>query len=307
MAIDIKHLHHFYTVAELGSFSKAAESFQLTQPALSRSIKTLEESIGAPLLDRARGDIVPTAMGRVVLAHARQISANMDDLERDIALTKGMELGELRIGVGPFGGMALVGPVVGRLNKLHPKLRFDIVLAPWQELPERLRGRDLDLVVSALTQVQQHEDFEISALAAHPYVTVCRPGHPLHNRSTVSVDELLAFPWVGPSLPAGTMDELFSSIPPSQRDQVRRTGIFAIRCDSSAVLKDALLNSDAVSMMPRFVVANDITLRQLAVINGPDLAVRTRYGVAWIRHRKLQELGLRFIEMLHAYDREISN
>jgi DNA-binding transcriptional LysR family regulator len=99
--------------------------------------------------------------GRLLLTHARQLDSATRDLERDIALTQGLELGELRIGVGPYGGSALVGPALGRLNLAHPGLRLKTVLAPWQELPDRARARDVDLIVVELSQVQLMDDFAV--------------------------------------------------------------------------------------------------------------------------------------------------
>jgi DNA-binding transcriptional LysR family regulator len=82
---------------------------------------------------------------------------------------RGLELGELRIGVGPYGGSALVGPALGRLNYAHPGLRLKTVLAPWQELPDRARARDVDLIVVELSQVQLMDDFAVQALTEHAW------------------------------------------------------------------------------------------------------------------------------------------
>ena len=148
--MELRQLRHLMAVVEHGSFSRAAEAVHLTQPALSRSIQALEASVGAPVLERNRGAIQPTDVGQLLLTHARLLDTVTRDLERDIALTQGLELGELRIGVGPYGGSALVGPAIGQLNRAHPGLRLKTVLAPWQELPDRARARDVDLIVVAV-------------------------------------------------------------------------------------------------------------------------------------------------------------
>jgi hypothetical protein len=108
--MELRQLRHLIAVVEHGSFSRAAEAVHLTQPALSRSIQALESEVGAAVLERNRGAIVPTDIGHLLLTHARLLDTVTRDLERDIALTRGLELGELRIGVGPYGGSALVGP-----------------------------------------------------------------------------------------------------------------------------------------------------------------------------------------------------
>src|SRR5574343_2054742 len=153
--MELRQLRHLLAIVEHGSFSRAAEAVHLTQPALTRSIQALEATVGAPVLERQRGAVAPTDVGRLLLTHARLLDTVTRDLERDIALTQGLELGELRIGVGPYGGSALVGPAIGQLHRAHPGLRLTTVLAPWQELPERARARAVDLIVVEVSQVGQ--------------------------------------------------------------------------------------------------------------------------------------------------------
>ena len=172
MNIELRHLKHLSALAEHASFSRAAEALHLTQPALSRSIQALEAQVGGPLFERQRGGIEPTELGRLLLRHAQVFEASSQDLEHEIRLARGLELGELRIGVGPYGGSALVGPALGRLNLAHPGLRLKTVLAPWQELPDRARARDVDLIVVELSQVQLMDDFAVQALSEHGLVVV---------------------------------------------------------------------------------------------------------------------------------------
>ena len=126
-------------------------------------------------------------MGRLLLRHARALDAGTRDLEREIRLAKGMELGELRIGVGPWGGAAMVAPVIGRLHAQHPRLRLRVVVAPWRELPARLRAREVDIVVGALRGIEQLDEFAIDGLTDHDMVVVGRSGHPLTGTAAVTV------------------------------------------------------------------------------------------------------------------------
>jgi DNA-binding transcriptional LysR family regulator len=213
--MELRQLRHLIAVVEHGSFSRAAEAVHLTQPALSRSIQALEASVGAPVLERHRGAIEPTDVGRLLLTHARQLDSATRDLERDIALTQGLELGELRIGVGPYGGSALVGPALGRLNLAHPGLRLKTVLAPWQELPDRARARDVDLIVVELSQVQLMDDFAVQALSEHGLVVVCQPRHPLTLMDSPTLADVFSYPVAGPSL-TPALTSLLQDLPPRE-------------------------------------------------------------------------------------------
>lgn len=300
--IDLRHLRHLIGVAEHGSFSRAAEALHLTQPALSRSIQALEASVGAPVFERIRGAIEPTELGRLLLRHARLLDAGAHDLDRDIALTKGLEIGELRIGVGPFGGSALIGPVVGRLSRLHPRLKVKLVLAPWQELPERVRARDVDLLVAELSEVTRLEDFETRALALHPVQPVCRRGHPLIGVRPLTLSQLIEHPLAGPALPEAVARTLLEAVPAHRRAGVAHAGLLTLECDSSTILKTIVAESDAVSMMPRFMVEADLAAGALAVLEGFDLGLQVQFGAAWLHRRSLSRAGERFVELLAAHD-----
>ena len=302
MNIDLRHLRHLRAVAAHASFSRAAEALHLTQPALSRSIQTLEAQVGGALFERQRGGIEPTELGRLLLRHAQAFETAAIDLADEIRLTKGLELGELRIGVGPFGGSALIGPVIGRLNQLHPHLRVKLVVAPWGELPERARARDVDLLVLELSEVERLDDFAARALSGHAAVVVCRAGHPLLDVPQPSLQDLFAYPLAGPRLPPQAAHALAAEAPAPQREVMVRGGLLTLECDSSSVLKSMLMHSDAVSMMPRFMVADELRAGLLAEVPGIDLNTQARFGAAWVRQRAMSGPGQKFIDLLVAHD-----
>ncbi|HTN49019.1 MAG TPA: LysR family transcriptional regulator [Burkholderiaceae bacterium] len=306
MAIDLRQLRHLLALAEHKNFSRAADAVHLTQPALSRSIQALEASVGAPLFERTRGAIEPTEIGRLVLRHARSLNASAGDLEREIRLAKGLDLGELRVGVGPFGGSALIGPVAGRLSRLHPKLRLHLIVAPWGELPERARARDVDLVVAELTEISVLDDFESQGLANHRVFVACRPRHPLTGRAERRLEDVFSYPLAGPRLPERVTRALLAATPPAGRTALARAGPLTIECDSSSVLKSILKESDAVSMMPRFMFEDELRTEELVMLPSIDVPVQIRFGAAWVKQRSLAGAGARFVELLRAHDAELA-
>lgn len=306
MNIELRHLRHLKVLAEQASFSRAAEVLHITQPALSRSIQGLEAQVGGALFERQRGGIEPTELGRVLLRHAQAFEASTRDLAHEIRLARGLELGELRIGVGPFGGSALIGPVVGRLNRLHPRLRIQLIVAPWQELPERARARDVDLIVLELSEVEQLDDFASRALSPHQAVVVCRAGHPLLALPSPGLEDLFAYPLAGPRLPPHAAKALAAGMPAERRATLVRDGLLTLECDSSSVLKSMLVDSDAVSMMPRFMVQAEVASGVLAVAERITLGTKPRFGVAWLRQRTVSGAALKFMDLLAAHDAQLA-
>ena len=194
MDVELRRLRHLIALAEHGNFGRAAAACYITQPALSRSIQALEAQVGATLFDRRRTGVELTDMGRLLLNHAVTLEAGARDLDREVRLAKDLELGELRIGVGPWGGSVLVAPVVGQLHAQHPRLSMRVVVAPWRELPPRLRARDVDIAVGSLAEIEELDDFEVFGLTEHDVVVVCRAGHPLSVHGGVDAERRLRLP-----------------------------------------------------------------------------------------------------------------
>lgn len=308
--IDLKRLRHLTALVQHGNFHRAAEALHLTQPALSRSIQALEAHVGAPLLTRQRTGVEPTELGRLLLRHAGALEAQVRDLDRELRLTRGLALGELRVGVGPWGGSVLVGPVVGRLIAQHPGLQLKLVLAPWQELPERARAREVDVILGELREVEQLADFECAPLQAHEVCVVARAGHPLTRKPQLQTADLFDWPLAGPHLPLNALQALqamaeAAGVPPERL----RPGLLGVTCDSSGILRQVLQTSDALSFMPRFMAegsgessGEEKGEQGLVTLPVPGLTQSVRFGAAWLRGRTLGGIGEKFVEMLRAHD-----
>src|SRR3982074_1764810 len=100
--VNSRRLTHLIALAEEGSFARAAQRVHLSQPALSRSIQTLEEEIGLRLFDRAARGVAITSAGKLILWRARRVLFETRCLARDVELLKTHEFGQLRAGLGPY-------------------------------------------------------------------------------------------------------------------------------------------------------------------------------------------------------------
>lgn len=306
MNIEARHLRHVLVLAELGNFSRAAEALHITQPALSRSIQAVEACVGAPVFGRQRGGVEPTEVGLLLLQHARTMDILTRDLEREIRLTKGLDLGDLRIGVGPFGASALIGPVVGKLNRLHPRLHVSILVTPWQELPQRIQSRDVDLILIELSEVEQMDEFESLTLSPQPAFVVCRTGHPLTALPSPQPKDVFMYPLAGPKLPFHAAQTLAKAAQANPGSGSMQPPPRMIECDSSTILKSILLESDAVTMMPQFMVEAELKSQRLCLLTNIEMQVSTRFGAAWLKHRSLSRASQKFLELLQAQDAVLS-
>lgn len=144
----LDQLRHFLLIAERGTFTEAARRAHLSQPALTASVRRLEEILGARLFDRGRRGAVLTQAGQVLLPHARAAVVAVDEGSRALRALEELEGGEVRVGGGSTACTYLLPPVLSSFRKKHPKVALRL-----RELPEELafdafdRG-ELDLLVA---------------------------------------------------------------------------------------------------------------------------------------------------------------
>jgi DNA-binding transcriptional LysR family regulator len=293
---ELRQLRHAVALSEHRNFARAADTLHITQSALTRSIQALEARLGARLFDRGQRDVTPTMLGELVLRHAAALELAARDLQRDVELAKGLEIGELRIGAGPFAGAAITAWSVGRLSEAHPRLRTEVVIGPWQELPERIRQRQVDLIVGDMRDIGLLDGFEVRALEPHPMVWVCRAGHPLTSGPAVSFPELLAYPLAGPRLPGEVLAWLQRQLP-DELSGMRGSPV-TITCDSSEVLKRILIRSNAISMMSPFMLADELRDGRLVALPYVGEGIDGRYGAAWLKGRTLSTPARVFLDLL---------
>src|SRR5262245_28894038 len=119
-------LRHLLLIAEQGSFRGAAQRAHLSQPALTASIKRLEEWAGGRLLDRGRHGAVLTQAGTALLPHARAALAAVHDGQRAVEQIAGLEVGEVRVGAGATVCTFLLPPALAAFRRAHPQIRLTL-------------------------------------------------------------------------------------------------------------------------------------------------------------------------------------
>ncbi|MBP7655293.1 MAG: LysR family transcriptional regulator [Pseudoxanthomonas sp.] len=194
--MNLKQLEHLLAVAETGSFSRAAEQLHLTQPALSRSIRMLEEELDARLIDRMgrRNELTP--MGETVAVRAKQLVFEAEELSRSVALMKGGSSGAIRVGLGSGPGAMLMTPLMTHVAQNHPDVRLTITRGAIELQLRQLRERLLDALVIDMRSIAPADDLVIELAAEMRGGFVCRSGHPLASKTPncISFKDVLRYP-----------------------------------------------------------------------------------------------------------------
>lgn len=174
--IKFRHLEAFSAIARAGSLKRAAEQLHLTQPAISKTLKELEEIAGARLMDRDRAGVRLTAAGEVFLQFAEQSTAAMRHALRSVR--GGERSGRLAIGALPSVAGTILPDAVSRFIAEAPDTLIEVQEGQHHDLTTQLRSGALDLVVGRLGRPETMVGLTFRQLYSEQVVIVARPATP---------------------------------------------------------------------------------------------------------------------------------
>ena len=197
MLASLGLLRHFLAVAEDGNLTSAARRLGLSQPALTKSIRRLEASLGATLFERRSRGMALTPQGLIMLRHARDIRTECRFAESELEAARHGHKGQLRIGAGPFWGAAIVPRAVARLHERFPDLQIELLTGVNTITHPKLFRGDLDLVVSALPRDEPLPPFVVSReLMTIEMRLVAGSAHPLWAKPVILAPDLDPYRWI---------------------------------------------------------------------------------------------------------------
>jgi DNA-binding transcriptional LysR family regulator len=302
MKVKFHLLRQATALAEHGSFSRAAESLNVSQPALSRGIKELEDQVGIALFNRNRSGNELTDFGRVFIQHAAELVSGAADLEREVALAKDLATGDLSVGMGPYVSETL-GPIcTAEFVAAHPGVRTKIVVDSPAAMARMLRNRTIDLMVGESSLVGPEEDLEaIEHLPPIPGCVLTRTHHPLRQRSKISMSDLLEFPFAQVvMLPPRVLKPILAA---RRSTRTRPSGPLpqfpAIECPTLDFAVKIIRSSDAFTFGALHTVRDELERGEVTpLLHEPWL--RSEWAVLRLRRRTLSPAMTAFIETLRS-------
>lgn len=286
--MTLVQLKHFLELAQTGSFSKSADKLFITQPALSRSIQSLEEELGQPLFDRVGRKNELTAFGQHILGQARDLIEAANNLKQSGQHLLSGQLGHMRLGLGSGPGAIWMTSLLMCMANEFPKAHLDIARGATSLLVQQLRERSLDALILDIRSLSPASDLRVEPLCEMPGAFMCRPGHPLAQRKSVSIEQVRTYPVASTPL----SDEVARVLIERYGAQAHPDQLVTLRCEELSSLLDVARTSDAIVLAIR-AIAPDLVSLPMA----PALHATARFGWVTLKSRSESPLAKRLHDM----------
>jgi DNA-binding transcriptional LysR family regulator len=287
--MDFDQLETFIEVSRLSSFSRAAEKRFRTQPAISSQIRSLEEEIGAKLLDRSGGKVSLTASGKLFLKFAEETLDARKAATVAIAETERVPRGEIVVGANEGTCLHILPEVFAHFKKQYPDVSVSIRRADYAKVLESVIDNSVDFGVVSMPVT----DNRLTAVLIHKddLVLIATPKHPLAKLKSASAADIAQYPLVMPKVghTRDALDDLFH-----QRKLKPR---YAMELDSSELLKRFVAADVGVGFISRSNVQEDVKANVLATVPLADAQIRRDLALVFRKDKALSRAALAFIDI----------
>ncbi len=290
--MNLNQLKVFCEVVERQGFTRAAEALYLTQPAVSRQVRELEQHYGVELFEQIGKRIYPTEAGNTLYSYAKQVFHTLDDLEVEVNQLKGLKAGHLRIAASATAGTYLLPPLLGRFKRKYPGVEVTLEIHNSQQVEQRLlQYQQLDLGV---TERPVHEE----ALYSEPFdtdelVVIVAPDHQLAGRESLGISDLQGERFILREIGSGTrtlLDEEFARLDLRVRP--------VMELGSTAALKQAVAANLGISICSSRSIGLEVDAGLLKMLHCDGIRLVREIRFVHHKDRRLSRAASAFLQIL---------
>jgi DNA-binding transcriptional LysR family regulator len=288
--VTLDQLRTFRAVARLQSFTRAAESLRLTQPAVSAQIVALEGRLKARLFDRIGKRIVLTEAGRIVLDGAEAILRQVAEMRQSLDDLEGLRRGTLTLGASLVVGIYLLPEILGRFKKQYPQVEVRLRIEYARKIIEEVAISAIDLGIVGEGLPVTDSRLVVKPFRKDELVVIVSARHPWASRRRISPAELAREPFIIPENTLATSEIV-----------LRQLGAAGIRLNTVMELgnieavKKAVEANLGVSIMSQCAISGEVAARQLTALRVAGVTLQRDMSVVWRKDQHLSRATEAFL------------
>jgi DNA-binding transcriptional LysR family regulator len=275
-AVEIQQLKYLLAAVRHGNFVKAAEASNITQSGLSRSITTLEQRLGVPLLVRTATGVTPTVFGLSVLRRANLILNEVERATHEIRAIEEGRTGDVSIGITQNYAHYFIPGLLAEFQRDRPDIRVRVMTGGFIDLSRSVAAGELDFAFGLIGPIEVPDDLIIEPLREHYARVVANASHPLATALEVTVEDLAAARWAtltGEGFQRNFVDFF------TMRGQPQPTQ--TLTTDSIDLIRRIVLTTDMLTVLPANVVLAEVEAGNIVILPCDTPAEVTQIGLVF--------------------------
>lgn len=300
--IKYQQLRHALALLEHGNFNKAAQTQNISQPAFSRSIAKLEQSLGVKLFHRHPTGVTTTVYVKILNKYTLQIMTATHDLEREIKIAQGLGVGKLSVALGSYPAELSGHRALGRLISLFPELRCKVTVSSWYEVERLVLNHTVDLGLAETSTTKKNKYLANEPIGSHQCILFCRANHPILDKKYISKKDLNRFPVVLMKVPGRVAPHFPGKLFPEKNTA---NMIPSVEIGDITLSRQIVTESDAYSAATPLQIKNELEKGIFSVIpfKAPELFLN--YGFMYLRDRALSPAAERYMDLVREIEHEV--
>ena len=299
----INRLKAALVLAETLNFHRAAERLEMSQPHLTRTIKSLEKELGINLFERGPHGVTVTADGSRALKEAAVLVKAEAAFHGKVEALRNSSASSLRIAVGAFISQSWAASAVMAMKSTDAGISISLRELDWWTLSDAVHSGEFDLAIGELSEANKNPDLVKEPFPEREGSIIVRAGHPLAGRNQVTLEEISRFPLAGPRLP-GRIAQL---LPPAcAMGSLSEDGQFfvpVIECATPRSMIDVVSASNAICMIWPEYCAGQLKAGQLLELPFHPPWLRVTQGIMYRRNKPLSPAALAFRNIARTAER----
>ncbi len=292
--MNLHQLEIFRVVAQTRSYSRAAATLFLSQPAVSMQVRTLERSLGLTLLERRGRSLRLTEAGRELLAYSERIFALLDETKMVLDELRGARRGTVNVAASTTAGIYVVPALLGSFHRRHPGVNLTLDVLNRYAVHERVRNDEADLAIMGL--IEDVHDLEVAEFLPNELVVTASPRHPLAGRARIPLEELGRETFLLREAGSGTRTDVERIF--AQHGVPLRLGM---ELRSSGAIKQAVAAELGITVIPLAALELELATGRLVILDVVGFPVLRHWSLVRRAGRHLSGAARALWDFLLAY------
>lgn len=283
----------FYVVAESKNITRASEILNISQPAVTKHIKNLEDQLGTPLFIRTKKGVVLNECGKKIFLNVKQALTLLEESEKEIGKYKTMDKGTIKIGISTTLTKKYLLKYLEKFHTKYPNIIVDIYTDPTKDLINKLKNGSIDLIISKFPQIIDY-DLEYIKLGETKYIFVANKNYSSLLNRKVKVEELKSYPVILQKSPSNSRVSVENYF---KENNIKLEPTMNIA--SSSLVVDFIKMGYGIGYVTKLYVDEELKNKKLYEIDIVPKTSSIEYGIILLKNNVMTSHCNKFIKYLN--------